>query len=90
MASVPGTAARVAGTLMRAFPAMRREPQLADAMVRALTFADRSVGAEVHTVSRLTNLEAAPQPRHQARPAAEDGREPPLSRTPPRTGTVTA
>ncbi|AXK34930.1 TetR/AcrR family transcriptional regulator [Streptomyces armeniacus] len=47
-------AARVAETLMRAFRAMRREPQLADAMVRALTFADRSAGAEVDAVSRLT------------------------------------
>ncbi|MFI9718527.1 TetR family transcriptional regulator [Streptomyces sp. NPDC052396] len=47
-------AARVAETLMRAFRAMQREPHLADAMVRALTFADRSVSAEVDTVSRLT------------------------------------
>ncbi|MGW8376384.1 TetR family transcriptional regulator [Streptomyces sp. ODS28] len=47
-------AARVAETLMRAFRALQREPQLADAMVRALTFADRSVSAEVDTVSRLT------------------------------------
>ena len=39
---------------MRAFRALQREPQLADAMVRALTFADRSVSAEVDTVSRLT------------------------------------
>ncbi len=46
--------ARVAQTLMRAFRAMQREPQLADAMVRALTFADRSVSPEVDTVSRLT------------------------------------
>lgn len=45
---------RVAETLLRAFRAMRREPQLADAMVRALTFADRSAGAEVAAVSRLT------------------------------------
>jgi AcrR family transcriptional regulator len=45
---------RVAETLMRAFRAMQREPQLADAMVRALIFADRSVSAEVGTVSRLT------------------------------------
>ncbi|MER5974674.1 TetR family transcriptional regulator [Streptomyces sp. NPDC002055] len=47
-------AARVAQTLMRAFRAMQREPHLAEAMVRALTFADRSVSAEVDTVSRLT------------------------------------
>ncbi|MFF5715412.1 TetR family transcriptional regulator [Streptomyces buecherae] len=47
-------AARVAQTLMRAFRAMQREPQLAEAMARALTFADRSVSPEVDTVSRLT------------------------------------
>ncbi|GAA2803976.1 TetR family transcriptional regulator [Streptomyces showdoensis] len=47
-------AGRVAETLMRAFRALQREPQLADAMVRALTFADRSVSPEVDTVSRLT------------------------------------
>lgn len=47
-------AARVASTLMRAFHAMQREPHLAEAMVRALTFADRSVSAEVDNVSRLT------------------------------------
>jgi AcrR family transcriptional regulator len=45
---------RVADTLLRAFRALQREPQLADAMVRALIFADRSVSAEVVTVSRLT------------------------------------
>ncbi|MBT2493405.1 TetR family transcriptional regulator [Streptomyces sp. ISL-96] len=45
---------RVAETLMRAFRALQREPQLADAMVRALTFADRSVSPEVDTVSRQT------------------------------------
>ncbi|MFH9263819.1 TetR family transcriptional regulator [Streptomyces sp. NPDC017546] len=47
-------AQRVAETLMRAFRALQREPHLADAMVRALTFADRGVSAEVDTVSRLT------------------------------------
>ncbi|WP_330457586.1 TetR family transcriptional regulator [Streptomyces sp. NBC_00820] len=47
-------AERVAETLMRAFRALRRDPQLADAMVRALTFADRSVSAEVDQVSRRT------------------------------------
>jgi TetR/AcrR family transcriptional regulator, cholesterol catabolism regulator len=47
-------AARVAETLMLAFRALQREPHLADAMVRALTFADRSVSPEVDTVSRLT------------------------------------
>ncbi|MEV6108313.1 TetR family transcriptional regulator [Streptomyces sp. NPDC051940] len=50
----PTAGARVAGTLMRAFRAMQREPHLADAMMRALTFADRSVSPEVDTVSRLT------------------------------------
>jgi AcrR family transcriptional regulator len=47
-------AGRVAETLMRAFRSLQREPQLADAMVRALTFADRGVSPEVDTVSRLT------------------------------------
>ncbi|MEU3981704.1 TetR family transcriptional regulator [Streptomyces sp. NPDC026672] len=45
---------RVAETLMRAFRALQREPLLADAMVRALTFADRSVSPEVDQVSRQT------------------------------------
>ncbi|MFF7139780.1 TetR family transcriptional regulator [Streptomyces nodosus] len=45
---------RAAETLMRAFRALRREPQLADAMVRALIFADRSVSPEVEQVSRRT------------------------------------
>ncbi len=44
-------AERVAQTLMRAFRALQREPHLADAMVRALTFADRSVSPEVDQVS---------------------------------------
>ena len=55
-------AQRVAETLTRAFHALQREPHLADAMVRALTFADRGVSPEVDTVSRLTTaiiLEAA-------------------------------
>ncbi len=47
-------AQRVAETLMRAFRALQREPQLADAMVRALNFADRGVHAEVDLVSRRT------------------------------------
>ncbi|MGW3644605.1 TetR family transcriptional regulator [Streptomyces sp. NPDC000878] len=47
-------AERVAETLMRAFRALQREPHLADAMVRALTFADRSVSPEVDHVSRQT------------------------------------
>ncbi len=49
-------AERVAETLMRAFCALQREPQLAEAMVRALTFADRSVSAEVDQVSRQTTV----------------------------------
>ncbi|MEV6261975.1 TetR family transcriptional regulator [Streptomyces sp. NPDC051784] len=47
-------AQRVAGTLMCAFGVLQREPLLADAMVRALTFADRGVSPEVDAVSRLT------------------------------------
>lgn len=47
-------AQRVAETLMRTFRALQRDPHLADAMVRALTFADRGVSAEVDAVSRLT------------------------------------
>ncbi|MFE3825529.1 TetR family transcriptional regulator [Streptomyces sp. NPDC059092] len=45
---------RVAGTLLRAFRSLQRDPQLADAMIRALTFADRGVSDEVETVSRQT------------------------------------
>ena len=48
-------APRVAETLTRAFHALQREPLLAEAMVRALTFADRSVSAEVDRVSGLTS-----------------------------------
>ncbi|WP_308294829.1 TetR family transcriptional regulator [Streptomyces sp. JJ66] len=51
----PGAGARVAETLMRAFHAMRDEPHLASAMVRALTSADRSVRAEVDTVLEITS-----------------------------------
>ncbi|MEU6475476.1 TetR family transcriptional regulator [Streptomyces sp. NPDC047017] len=47
-------AERVAETLMRAFHGLQREPGLAEAMVRALTFADRSVSPEVDQVSRQT------------------------------------
>ncbi|MGW4898264.1 TetR family transcriptional regulator [Kitasatospora sp. NPDC004240] len=47
-------ALRVAETLTRAFHALQREPLLAEAMVRALSFADRSVSAEVDLVSGLT------------------------------------
>ncbi|MCX2967830.1 MULTISPECIES: TetR family transcriptional regulator [Streptomyces] len=49
-----GAGARVAAALMRAFHAMRDEPHLASAMVRALTAADRSVSAEVDTVLAST------------------------------------
>jgi len=47
-------AQRVAETLLRAFRSLQREPHLTDAMVRALTFADRGASPEVDTVSRLT------------------------------------
>ncbi|MCN9243583.1 TetR family transcriptional regulator [Streptomyces sp. RY43-2] len=47
-------AERVTETLMRAFRALQREPQLADAMVRALTFADCGASPEVDRVSRQT------------------------------------
>ncbi len=62
-------AERVAETLMRAFRALQREPHLADAMVRALTFADRSVSPEVDQASRQTTviildaMAARPEPR---------------------------
>ncbi|OII64208.1 TetR family transcriptional regulator [Streptomyces sp. CC53] len=49
-----GPGERVSATLMRAFRALQREPLLAEAMLRALTFADRSASAEVDTVSRRT------------------------------------
>lgn len=45
---------RVVRTLKRAFRAHQREPRLAEAMMRALLFADASVGEEVAGVSRLT------------------------------------
>lgn len=51
-AATPGE--RVAETLLRAFRALQREPLLAEAMVRAVIFADRSVREEVDTVSVLT------------------------------------
>ncbi|MDH6574963.1 TetR family transcriptional regulator [Kitasatospora sp. MAP5-34] len=67
-------AARVAETLTQAFHALQREPRLAEAMVRALSFADRSVSTEVDEVSGLTSaivldaarLGAAPTPEQQA------------------------
>ncbi len=60
-------AERVAQTLMRAFGALQREPHLAEAMARALTFADRSVSPEVDQVSRQTTaiiLDAMGGPAH--------------------------
>ncbi|MER8182759.1 TetR family transcriptional regulator [Kitasatospora sp. NPDC094015] len=67
-------AARVAEALTTAFHALQREPRLAEAMVRALSFADRSVGHEVDEVSRLTSaivlasaaLPDPPTPEQQA------------------------
>ncbi|MFR9674997.1 TetR family transcriptional regulator [Streptomyces sp. TR06-5] len=52
--AAPDPASRVTETLMRAFRQLQREPLLADAMVRALNFGDRSVCTEVDAVSRLT------------------------------------
>ncbi|UNO42346.1 TetR family transcriptional regulator [Streptomyces sp. MST-110588] len=74
--TAPAPGARVAQTLMRAFRALQREPQLADAMVRALTFADRSVSPEVDTVSRLTTaiILDAMAPPAAGRPAQESAR----------------
>ncbi|MFI2639915.1 TetR family transcriptional regulator [Streptomyces sp. NPDC018610] len=43
-------AERVTETLIRTFRALQREPRLADAMVRALTFADSGVATEVERV----------------------------------------
>ncbi|WP_407912449.1 TetR family transcriptional regulator [Kitasatospora sp. NE20-6] len=48
-------AGRVAETLTLAFHALQRDPLLAEAMVRALSFADRSVGREVDAVAGLTS-----------------------------------
>lgn len=48
-------AVRVADALTGAFHALQRQPQLAEAMVRALSFADRSVSVEVDEVSKLTS-----------------------------------
>ncbi|WEH42089.1 TetR family transcriptional regulator [Streptomyces sp. NBC_01218] len=60
---------RAAATLLRAFGALRREPELADAMLRALTSADRSVSTEVDAVSLLVTeivLDAAGWPEPDA------------------------
>ncbi|MHA4814224.1 TetR family transcriptional regulator [Streptomyces aculeolatus] len=69
-AAEPG--ARVAQTLMRAFRALQREPQLADAMVRALIFADRSVGPEVEVASRLTSAIILDAMGAEGRPTPEE------------------
>ncbi|MEV4559784.1 TetR family transcriptional regulator [Kitasatospora sp. NPDC049285] len=68
-------AGRVAEALTTAFHALQREPRLAEAMVRALSFADRSVGSEVDEVAQVTSaivLEAArlPGPPGAAQQAA--------------------
>lgn len=68
-AEAPGE--RVAETLLRAFRAMQREPQLADAMVRALTFADRSASTEVDTVSQLTTSIILDAVRTRTPPSAQ-------------------
>lgn len=65
-----GPGERVAETLLRAFRALQREPQLADAMVRALIFADRSVSAEVDTVSALTTTIIVDAMRLDGEPSA--------------------
>jgi TetR/AcrR family transcriptional regulator, cholesterol catabolism regulator len=57
---------RVTDALMRAFRALQREPNLAEAMLRALTFADRSVSAEVDAVSNLTTMIVMQAMRGQA------------------------
>ncbi|MDB1087790.1 TetR family transcriptional regulator [Streptomyces sp. ACA25] len=59
---------RLGRTLQRAFRAHQRDPRLAEAMMRALLFADRSARDEVTVVSRLTTrllLDASglPEPR---------------------------
>ncbi|MET7638694.1 TetR family transcriptional regulator [Streptomyces sp. NPDC005438] len=50
----PRASDRVAHTLLRAFETLQHEPLLADAMLRALNFADQHVSEEVASVSRLT------------------------------------
>ncbi|WP_441246333.1 TetR family transcriptional regulator [Kitasatospora sp. McL0602] len=64
-------AARVAETLTLAFQALQREPRLAEAMVRALSFADRSVSAEVDRVSGLTSAIVLDAARLDGPPDAE-------------------
>lgn len=67
-------AGRVAETLTLAFHGLQRDPLLAEAMVRALSFADRSMGREVDAVAELTSeivlaaarLPGAPTPDQHA------------------------
>lgn len=60
---------RLVRTLRRAFRAHRRDPRLAEAMMRALLFADRSVQREVVAVTRLTTallIDASGLPAEEA------------------------
>ncbi|MGW5351568.1 TetR family transcriptional regulator [Streptomyces sp. NPDC004031] len=68
-AATPGE--RVAETLLRAFRALQREPLLAEAMVRAVIFADRSVREDVDTVSVLTRAIILDAMRLGGEPSAE-------------------
>jgi AcrR family transcriptional regulator len=65
---------RVVETLLRSFRGLQREPNLTDAMMRALQFADRSVGDEVDAVSRITTgmLVEAIRGDREAEPSAEE------------------
>jgi AcrR family transcriptional regulator len=75
-------AERLGHALRRAFRAHRREPRLAEAMMRALLFADGSARAEVAAVSGLTSrilLDAA----GLAPPGGERPGEPPGSESEP-------
>ncbi|WP_299530623.1 TetR family transcriptional regulator [uncultured Streptomyces sp.] len=60
---------RVAATLARTSRLLRREPHLADALVRALTFADRGAGSDGDEAARLVTaivLDAAGATRPSA------------------------
>ncbi|SEF50658.1 transcriptional regulator, TetR family [Actinacidiphila yanglinensis] len=72
--TAPAPGARVADTLLRAFRALQREPLLADAMFRAMIFADRSVRAQVDTASRLTTTIIVEAMGRPARAAGISGR----------------
>ncbi|BAJ28238.1 TetR family transcriptional regulator [Kitasatospora setae] len=67
----PDPAARVAEALADAFRALQREPRLAEAMVRALSFADRSVGSEVDEVAQATGAIVLAAARLPGPPTAE-------------------